>query len=88
MLENSGYTRFPVDRHIHIDKGDFDVQDDSPEFWQRAERVVTNLYDRLIHPEITARNGPSTPDRSRTCPHPDADEAGGIVGGQNRGNGA
>lgn len=59
MLENSGYTRFPVDRHIHIDKGDFDVQDDSPDFWQRAERVVTNLYDRLIYPEITARNGPS-----------------------------
>lgn len=57
MLENSGYTRFPVDKYIHIDKGDFDILDDSPEFWSRAERVVTELYDRRIHPEITAKHG-------------------------------
>ncbi len=57
MLENSAYTRFPVGRHIHIDKSDFDVQDNSPEFWPRAERIVTGLYERNILPEITARNG-------------------------------
>ncbi|CAN0627319.1 SAVED domain-containing protein [Burkholderia multivorans] len=57
MLENSGYTRFPVDKHIQIDKGDFDILDDSPEFWSRAERIVTDWYDRRIHPEIIARNG-------------------------------
>jgi hypothetical protein len=57
MLENSAYTRFPVGRHVHIDKSDFDVQDNSPEFWPRAERIVTSLYERNILPEITARNG-------------------------------
>lgn len=57
MLENSGYTHFPVDKLIHIDKGDFDILDDSPDFWPRAERILADLYDRRILPEITARNG-------------------------------
>lgn len=57
MLNNTQYTRFPSGKHIHIDKGDFDTQDDSQDFWPRAERVVTDAYDRMIHPEITARNG-------------------------------
>lgn len=56
MLENSGYTCFPLDKHIHIDKGDFDLLDSSPEFWPRAEKVIIELYERRIHPEITARN--------------------------------
>lgn len=57
MLENSGYTRFPLDMHVHIDKGDFDTLDNSAEFWPRAERVVTEIYERRILPVITARNG-------------------------------
>ncbi|MBP0633179.1 MULTISPECIES: SAVED domain-containing protein [unclassified Cupriavidus] len=57
MLENSRYTRFPFTNAIHIDRSDFDVLDDSPEFWPRAERVVADMYDRQIYPAITARNG-------------------------------
>lgn len=57
MLENSSYTHFPVERHIHIDKADFDVFDNSPDFWPRAEKVVTELYERRIHPSITEKNG-------------------------------
>ncbi|WP_143518049.1 SAVED domain-containing protein [Pseudomonas sp. PIC25] len=57
MLENSGYTHFPVERHIHIDKADFDVFDNSPDFWPRAEKIVTELYERRIHPSITEKNG-------------------------------
>ncbi|GBG14210.1 RND transporter [Novimethylophilus kurashikiensis] len=57
ILENSGYTRFPLDKHVHIDKSDFDTQDNSTDFWPRAERVVTEVYERRILPEITARNG-------------------------------
>lgn len=57
MLENSNYTRFPLDKHIHIDKSDFDILDDSPDFWMRAEHIVTDLYNRRIHPEIVARDG-------------------------------
>jgi hypothetical protein len=57
ILENSGYTRFPADRHIHIDKADFDIRDNSADFWPRAEHIITELYERRILPEITARHG-------------------------------
>lgn len=59
MLENSGYTRFPVDRVIHIDKSDFDVYDDSPDFWSTAQRALHRAYEQRIHPELTSRNGPT-----------------------------
>jgi hypothetical protein len=58
MLENSGYTLFPVDRFIQIDKSDFDVYDDSPEFWSNAHRALHRAYVQRIHPELTSRNGP------------------------------
>lgn len=57
MLENSNYTRFPVDKYIHIDKSNFDMLDDSPGFWTRAEQIVTDLYNRRIHPEIVTQGG-------------------------------
>ncbi|MFM2057747.1 MAG: hypothetical protein RLY71_2132 [Pseudomonadota bacterium] len=57
MLENSGYTRFPLGRYIHIDKSDFDTHDNSIEFWPRAQKIITDIYERRILPEITARNG-------------------------------
>jgi SMODS-associated and fused to various effectors sensor domain len=55
MLENSGYKRFPLDEHIQIDKSDFDIQDSSLDFWPRAERVLSEVYERRIHPAITTR---------------------------------
>lgn len=57
ILDNTQYTRFPSGNSIHIDKSDFDVQDDSEDFWPRASQVVTDVYERRILPEITARNG-------------------------------
>lgn len=57
MLENSDYTRFPVDTYVHIDEGDFDTLDNSADFWPRAERLVTDIYERRILPVVTARNG-------------------------------
>lgn len=80
ILENSGYTRFPDDRHIHIDKGDFDIQDDSPDFWARAERVVTDLYIRRIHPEIIARNGTSHLTIAAFAPIPMLMKLGAVLG--------
>lgn len=59
MLENSGYTRFPLGRAVNIDRSAFDVQDHSPDFWPQAEKALTTLYERLIHPELTSRDGPS-----------------------------
>ncbi|WP_157662180.1 SAVED domain-containing protein [Burkholderia ubonensis] len=80
MLENSGYTRFPIGKSIHIDKGDFDIHDDSPEFWSHAERVVTDLYNRRIHPEITARNGPAHLTVAAFAPIPMLMKLGALLG--------
>jgi len=85
MLENSSYTRFPVDKHIYIDKGDFDIQDDSPDFWARAERVVADLYDRRIHPEIIAKEWHGASDHRRARADSNADEVGCLARGQDRG---
>lgn len=59
MLENSNYTCFPVNNYIHIDKADFDLIDEAPEFWPRADKIITDMYERRILPAITAKNGPS-----------------------------
>ena len=80
MLENSGYTCFPVDRHIHIDRSDFDVQDDSADFWPRAEQVVTSLYERRILPELTLRDGPSHLSIAAFAPIPLLMKLGALLG--------
>ncbi|XHO61178.1 hypothetical protein BCC0191_004299 [Burkholderia ambifaria] len=80
MLENTQYTRFPSGKHIYIDKGDFDTHDDSPEFWPRAERVVTDAYDRLIHPELTARNSAAHLTIAGFAPIPMLMKLGALIG--------
>jgi hypothetical protein len=57
MLQNSEFTHFPTSTSIQVDKSDFDILDNSPDFWLRAEQILTDLYTRRIYPEITARNG-------------------------------
>lgn len=56
LLENSRYKRFPVGRHINIDRADFDILDGSPDFWPRAEAALQEHYDRRIRPELTGKN--------------------------------
>lgn len=80
MLENSAYTRFPLGRYVHIDRSDFDVQDNSPDFWARAEQVVTNLYERRIQPELTARDGPSHLTVAAFAPMPMLMKLGALLG--------
>jgi hypothetical protein len=57
MLKNSGYTRFPAGRAIHIDKSDFGISDDSHDFWPFADRALSRLYEQRILPELTSRYG-------------------------------
>lgn len=80
ILENSGYSRFPVDAHIHIDKSDFDLLDSSPDFWSRAERVVSDLYERRIRPEITARQGVTHLSIAAFAPIPMLMKLGAVLG--------
>lgn len=80
MLENSGYTLFPAERHIHIDRSDFDVLDDSPDFWRQAERAVTGLYNQRIRPELVARNGATHLTIAAFAPIPMLLKLGALVG--------
>ncbi|CAG9170802.1 hypothetical protein [Cupriavidus pinatubonensis] len=80
MLENSRYARFPSGNAIHIDKGDFNILDDSPEFWSRAERIVTEAYERRIHPEITTRNGAAHLTIAALAPIPMLMKLGALLG--------
>lgn len=80
ILENTQYTRFPSGNHIHIDKSDFDVQDDSEDFWPRASQVVTDAYERRILPEITARSGAAHLTIAGFAPIPMLMKLGALVG--------
>jgi hypothetical protein len=80
MLENSGYTRFPVDKVIHIDRGDFDIFDDSLDFWPFAERTLSSLYKQRILPELTSRNGPPHLTIAALAPIPMLMKLGSLIG--------
>lgn len=56
MLKNSDFSRFPVAEHIQIDKSDFDTQDDSPDFWPRANAAIEQVFERRIKPALEGRN--------------------------------
>lgn len=80
LLENSSYTRFPVGQHVYIDKSDFDVLDDSPEFWPRAERVVSDVYEQRIRPLLTSRAGVSHLTIAAFAPIPMLMKLGALIG--------
>lgn len=80
ILENSGYRRFPLGRHIHIDRADFDVQDGAQDFWSMADRAVCSIYDRQILPELTSRDGPSHLTVAAFAPIPMLMKLGALLG--------
>lgn len=57
MLTNSNFNRFPTSTAIHIDQSSFHLQDNDPDFWTNAQRALTQQYERLVRPELTARGG-------------------------------
>lgn len=56
MIENSDWSRFPIDRNIYIDKSDFEIPFDSPDFWRSAEQTLLRSYNSRILPELTLRS--------------------------------
>lgn len=80
ILENSRYTRFPVGRHIHIDRADFDVQDNSPDFWPRAETALQQIYERRIRPELTGKHAPTHLTIAAFAPIPMLIKLGALLG--------
>ncbi|MDE2343862.1 MAG: SAVED domain-containing protein [Betaproteobacteria bacterium] len=80
MLVNSGYKLFPLGRHIHIDKSDFDSLDDTADFWAHADAALTDLYERRIRPELVGRCGPSHLTIAAFAPIPLLMKLGALVG--------
>jgi hypothetical protein len=80
LLQNSGYMRFPVERVIHIDRGDFEIADDSPDFWPCAERTLSRVYEQRILPELISRNGPTHLTIAAFAPIPLLMKLGSLIG--------
>ena len=86
MLENSDYKLFPQGSYIHINRSDFDFQDDDPDFWVRAEKALHDHYTRRIQPELVARNGNAHLTIAGFAPIPMLMKLGALIGDKTRAN--
>lgn len=86
MLENSDYKLFPQGSHIHINRSDFDFQDDDPDFWPRAEKALIDHYTRRIQPALVERNGNAHLSIAGFAPIPMLMKLGALVGDKTRAN--
>jgi len=86
MLENSDYKLFPQGSHIHINRSDFDFQDNDPDFWPRAEKALTDHYDRRIQPALVDRNGDAHLTIAGFAPIPMLMKLGALIGDKTRAN--
>jgi len=86
MLENSDYKLFPLGSHIHINRSDFDFQDNEPNFWPSAEKALTDHYSRRIQPELVERNGNAHLTIAGFAPIPLLMKLGALIGDKTRAN--
>lgn len=84
MLMNSDFRSYPTANHIHIDKSSFDVQDSDADFWPRAQKALTEHYERLILPELTARSGAAHLTIAGFAPIPMLMKLGALIGDKTR----
>lgn len=80
MLTNSNFNRFPTSTAIHIDQSNFHLQDNDPDFWTNAQRALTQQYERLVLPELTARGGAAHLTIAGFAPIPMLMKLGALVG--------
>ena len=84
MLENSDYKLFPQGSHIHINRSEFDFQDNDSDFWPRAEKALTDYYNRRIQPELVDRNGNAHLTIAGFAPIPMLMKLGALIGDKTR----
>lgn len=80
MLTNSNFNRFPTSTAIHIDQSNFHLQDNDPDFWTNAQRALTQQYERLVLPELTAKGGAAHLTIAGFAPIPMLMKLGALVG--------
>lgn len=80
MMTNSNFNRFPTSTAIHIDQSNFHLQDNDPDFWANAQRALTQQYERLVLPELTARGGAAHLTIAGFAPIPMLMKLGALVG--------
>ncbi len=80
MLTNSDFHLFPTANTIHIDRSNFHLQDNDPEFWTNAERALTQQYEQRVLPELTARGGTAHLTIAGFAPIPMLMKLGALVG--------
>ena len=86
LLENSDFKLFPQGSHIHINRSDFDFQDNDPDFWPLAEKALTDQYVRRIQPALVARNGDAHLTIAGFAPIPMLMKLGALIGDKTRAN--
>lgn len=80
MLTNSNFNQFPTSTAIHIDQSKFHLQDNDPDFWPNAQRALTQQYERLVLPELTARGGAAHLTIAGLAPIPMLMKLGALIG--------
>ncbi|MDR6539030.1 SAVED domain-containing protein [Variovorax soli] len=80
MLTNSNFNRFPTAAYIHIDKSNFHLQDNDPDFWANAQRALTQQYEQRVLPELTSRGGAAHLTIAGFAPIPMLMKLGALVG--------
>lgn len=86
MLENSGYKVFPQGKHIHINRSNFDFQDEDPNFWRLAEKALSDQYTRHVEPALLESNGNAHLSIAGFAPIPMLMKLGALVGDKTRAN--
>lgn len=84
MLENSGYKVFPLGKHIHINRSNFDFRDDDADFWPRADKVLSDQYTRHVEPALLERDGKMHLSIAGFAPIPMLMKLGALVGDKTR----
>jgi hypothetical protein len=80
MLTNSNFNLFPTFTAIHIDRGSFHLQDNDPDFWSHAQRILTEQYEKRVLPELTESGRPAHLTIAGFAPIPMLMKLGSLIG--------
>lgn len=80
MLTNSNFKLFPTSTAVHIDRSNFHLQDNDPDFWRNAQRALTQQYEQRVLPALITRGGAAHLTIAGFAPIPMLMKLGALVG--------